>query len=116
MYNALRTVFEVTVTWRGLLWFPSDQLTKLCLTPCDVLIPGSIWMVIVPVGTLAWNWLEVMLYFSPLISTQTFPAEVMLSGRLIVSVGPTLNVKVATLLSWFVLLIVWPGSMIILNS
>ena len=53
--------------------------------------------VIVPLGTLDWNWLEVTLYLTPLIRIQTFPVDVTLSGMLIVRVGPTLMLNVATL-------------------
>jgi hypothetical protein len=69
----------------------------------------------VPVGTLVWNWVDVILYFMPLIVIQTFPPDVTLSGMLIVSVGPTFSVKVAELLARFVLLIVSLGSIMIVN-
>jgi hypothetical protein len=56
-----------------------------------------------------------MLYFAPLISTQTFPVLDTLRGMLIVSVGPTFSVNVDTLLARFVSLIVLLGSIVILN-
>jgi len=88
---------------------------KTCLIPCETFTVDWTWTVTVPFGTLVWNWLEVMLYWTPLILTQIFPADAMLNGTLIVRVGPTLSVKVAVLLARFVLFIVFSGSIVILN-
>jgi hypothetical protein len=56
-----------------------------------------------------------MLYSTPLILTQRFPADARFRGTLIVSVGPTFNVNDAVLLARFVLLMVFSGSIVILN-
>ena len=96
-YTAWITVFEVTVSCRGLDELPSDQPSNTCLTPCDALTMDWICTVTRPVGTLAMNWVEVKLYLAPLISTQMLPEDAMFAGMLMERVGPTFTLNDATL-------------------
>jgi hypothetical protein len=96
-YTAWITMFEVTVSCRGLDELPSDQPVNTCRTPRDALIRDWICTVTSPVGTLVSNWVEVKLYLTPLINAQMFPKDAMFAGMLMERVGPTFTLNDATL-------------------
>ena len=90
-------MFEFTVSCRGLDELPSDHPVNICRTPSDALIRDWICTVTSPVETPVINWVELKLYLTPLIITQTLPEDATFAGMLMERVVPTFRLNDATL-------------------